>query len=95
MNQLGCRVDHTASTYIITADGATKTPIGKINDLPIEVNSIIVPIKALIMETTQYQALVDNNWLSKANTMLDWNTQKLQISQNDQNKLENEIMSCA
>ncbi|KAG9287275.1 hypothetical protein G9A89_008905 [Geosiphon pyriformis] len=39
------------------ANGAIKTLIGKIDDLPIEINSIIVPIKVLIIEATQYQAL--------------------------------------
>ncbi|KAG9299461.1 hypothetical protein G9A89_009414 [Geosiphon pyriformis] len=64
------------------ADEATKTPIGKINDLPIKINSIIVSIKVLVMEATQYQALVGNDWLSKTNTTLNWNTQELQLSQN-------------
>ncbi|KAG9304733.1 hypothetical protein G9A89_003907 [Geosiphon pyriformis] len=84
IDQLGCRVDHAASARIITADGVTKTPIGEIDDFPIEVNSLIVPIKVLIMEATQYQALVGNNWLFKINTTLDWNTQELQLSQNGQ-----------
>ncbi|KAG9290042.1 hypothetical protein G9A89_010348 [Geosiphon pyriformis] len=77
-------IDCTASAYIITANGATKTPIGKINDLLIEVNGIIVSIKVLVMEATQYQALVGNDWLSKTNTTFDWTTQELQISQNGQ-----------
>ncbi|KAG9293069.1 hypothetical protein G9A89_016431 [Geosiphon pyriformis] len=54
MDQLGHRVDHTASARIITADGAIKTPI------------------------------VENNWLSKTNAILDWTMQKLQLSQNGQ-----------
>ncbi|KAG9304158.1 hypothetical protein G9A89_019720 [Geosiphon pyriformis] len=78
------QVDRTASARIITVDGATKTPIGEINDFPIEVNGIIVPIKVLIMETTQYQALVGNDWLFKTNAMLDWMTQELILSQNGQ-----------
>ncbi|KAG9288537.1 hypothetical protein G9A89_006033 [Geosiphon pyriformis] len=41
------------------ADGATKTPISEIDDLPIKINSIIVPIKVFVMKATQYQALVD------------------------------------
>ncbi|KAG9301762.1 hypothetical protein G9A89_003309 [Geosiphon pyriformis] len=64
-------------TKIITADGATKTPIGEIDDFPIEVNNIIVLIKVLMMEATQYQALVDNDWLSKINAVFNWMTQKL------------------
>ncbi|KAG9305314.1 hypothetical protein G9A89_007809 [Geosiphon pyriformis] len=58
IDQLGRQVDQTASAQIITADGMTKTLIGKINDLPIEVNGIIVPIKILVIEATQYQALI-------------------------------------
>ncbi|KAG9287816.1 hypothetical protein G9A89_017411 [Geosiphon pyriformis] len=38
MDQLGHRVDHTVSARIITANRATKTPIGEINDFSIEVN---------------------------------------------------------
>ncbi|KAG9301146.1 hypothetical protein G9A89_012529 [Geosiphon pyriformis] len=47
-------VDRAVSTKIITMDRATKIPIGKINDFLIEVNSIIVPIKVLVIEATQY-----------------------------------------
>ncbi|KAG9301967.1 hypothetical protein G9A89_021011 [Geosiphon pyriformis] len=42
----------------IDADGTTKTPIGEIDNLLIEINGIIVPIKVLVMEATQYQALM-------------------------------------
>ncbi|KAG9291633.1 hypothetical protein G9A89_022052 [Geosiphon pyriformis] len=48
----GCQVDYTASTRIITADGATKTPIGEIDDFPIKVNGITIPIKVLVIEAT-------------------------------------------
>ncbi|KAG9291137.1 hypothetical protein G9A89_013009 [Geosiphon pyriformis] len=55
----GHQVDHTVSVRIITTNRATKTPIGEINDFSIEVNDIIVLIKVLVMEATQYQALVE------------------------------------
>ncbi|KAG9292971.1 hypothetical protein G9A89_016333 [Geosiphon pyriformis] len=71
MDQLGCQVDHTTSARIITANGVTKTPIGEIDDFPIEVNGITVPIKVLVIEATQYQALVGNDWLFKTNIMFD------------------------
>ncbi|KAG9292326.1 hypothetical protein G9A89_000800 [Geosiphon pyriformis] len=57
-----CQVDRTASARIITADGATKTSIDKIDNLLIEINGITVPIKILVIEATQYQAFVGNNW---------------------------------
>ncbi|KAG9295745.1 hypothetical protein G9A89_008973 [Geosiphon pyriformis] len=54
-----------ASARIITADGATKTPIGEIDDFLFEVNGIVTSIKVLVIEATQYQALIGNDWLSK------------------------------
>ncbi|KAG9297020.1 hypothetical protein G9A89_008606, partial [Geosiphon pyriformis] len=84
MDQLGHRVNCAASARIITADGATKIPISKIDDFTIKVNGITIPIKVLMMKATQYQALVDNNWLFKTNAMLNWTTQELQLSQNGQ-----------
>ncbi|KAG9289973.1 hypothetical protein G9A89_010279 [Geosiphon pyriformis] len=57
-DQLGCRVNCTASARIITANEAIKTPIGKIDDFPIEVNGIIVLIKVL---TTQELVLSQNS----------------------------------
>ncbi|KAG9287881.1 hypothetical protein G9A89_017476 [Geosiphon pyriformis] len=41
-----------------SADGVTKTPISEINNFPFEVNGIMTPIKVLVMEATQYQALI-------------------------------------
>ncbi|KAG9302465.1 hypothetical protein G9A89_006429 [Geosiphon pyriformis] len=64
-------IDHAASTRIIITNEATKTSIGEINNFPIEVNGIMVPIKVLVIEAIQYQALVGNDWLSKTNALLD------------------------
>ncbi|KAG9301836.1 hypothetical protein G9A89_004515 [Geosiphon pyriformis] len=66
------------------ANGVTKTPIGEIDNLLIKINSITVPIKVLVMEAIQYQALIGNDWLSKTNAVFDWMTQELQLSQNSQ-----------
>ncbi|KAG9301493.1 hypothetical protein G9A89_008345 [Geosiphon pyriformis] len=71
MEQLNCQVDHTSSTKIITTDRATKTPIGEINNFPFKINGLITLIKVLVMEATQYQALVGNNWLFKTNAVFD------------------------
>ncbi|KAG9305102.1 hypothetical protein G9A89_007742 [Geosiphon pyriformis] len=72
-------IDHAATTQIITVDGNTKTPIREIDNFPFEINRIQILTKVLIIEATQYQALVGNDWLSKANATLDWNTQELQL----------------
>ncbi|KAG9285786.1 hypothetical protein G9A89_013211 [Geosiphon pyriformis] len=82
-------VDRAASARIITADGATKTPIGEIDDFPFEVNGIMTPIKVLVIKATQYQALVGNDWLFKVNATLDWNTQELQLMYQGQHIYDN------
>ncbi|KAG9285505.1 hypothetical protein G9A89_006493 [Geosiphon pyriformis] len=71
MNQLGCQVDHTAITQIITTNENTKTLIREIDNFLFEINGIQISTKVLIMKATQYQALVENNWLLKTNTMFD------------------------
>ncbi|KAG9303942.1 hypothetical protein G9A89_005852 [Geosiphon pyriformis] len=70
IDQLGRRVDRVATIQIITADGNTKTPIGEIDNFSFEINGIQIPTKVLVMEATQYQALIRNDWLSKANATL-------------------------
>ncbi|KAG9286752.1 hypothetical protein G9A89_012302 [Geosiphon pyriformis] len=82
VNQLGFKVDHAATSQIITADGSTKLPHGEIDSFPFEINGIVIPTKVLVMDATQYQALVGNDWLTKANTTLDWTTQELLINYN-------------
>ncbi|KAG9295025.1 hypothetical protein G9A89_017819 [Geosiphon pyriformis] len=82
INQLGHQINHTANTKIIIANDITKTSIGEINKFLFEINGLITPIKVLVIEATQYQVLISNDWLFKTNTVFDWITQKLQLSQN-------------
>ncbi|KAG9287812.1 hypothetical protein G9A89_017407 [Geosiphon pyriformis] len=58
INQLGYQIDYAISARIITTNRATKTSIGKIDDFSIEVNSIIMPIKVLVIKVTQYQTFI-------------------------------------
>ncbi|KAG9286399.1 hypothetical protein G9A89_014565 [Geosiphon pyriformis] len=81
MDQLDRQVDRAASARIITANRATKTPIGEIDDFPFEVNGIVTSIKVLVMEATQYQALIGNDWLFKVNA-----TKKLLIELEEEKK---------
>ncbi|KAG9303132.1 hypothetical protein G9A89_005090 [Geosiphon pyriformis] len=69
---------------IVTADGMKKTPVGEIDDFPFTINGITIPVKVLVMDAFQYQALVRNNWLLKANANLNWETQELKILYQEQ-----------
>ncbi|KAG9285606.1 hypothetical protein G9A89_009246 [Geosiphon pyriformis] len=80
MQQLKRNVDRPAQTVIITADSMKKTPVGEIDNFPFTLDRITIPVKVLVMDTSQYQALIGNDWLQKANANLNWETQELTIS---------------
>ncbi|KAG9299303.1 hypothetical protein G9A89_013951 [Geosiphon pyriformis] len=71
-------------TIIVTADGIKKTPVGKIDNFPFTINGITIPVKVLVIDASQYQALIGNDWLQKANANLNWKTQELTISYQEQ-----------
>ncbi|KAG9300050.1 hypothetical protein G9A89_018327 [Geosiphon pyriformis] len=80
MQQLKKNVDRSAQTVIITANGMKKTPVGEIDNFLFTLDGIIILVKVLVMDAPQYQALVGNDWLQKANANLNWETQELTIS---------------
>ncbi|KAG9284348.1 hypothetical protein G9A89_023605 [Geosiphon pyriformis] len=84
MQQLKKNVNRPAQTVIITADGMKKTPVGEIDNFLFTLDGIIIPVKVLIMDAAQYQALVGNDWLQKANANLNWETQELTIFYQEQ-----------
>ncbi|KAG9300802.1 hypothetical protein G9A89_003151 [Geosiphon pyriformis] len=80
MQQLKRNVDRPAQTVIVTADGIKKTPVGEIDNFPFTFDGITILVKVLVIDTPQYQTLIRNNWLQKANANLNWETQELTIS---------------
>ncbi|KAG9285849.1 hypothetical protein G9A89_013274 [Geosiphon pyriformis] len=87
MQQLQRTVDRPAQTVIVTADGMKKTPVEEINNFSFTIDGITIPVKVLVMDAPQYQVLVRNDWLLKANVNLDWETQKLKISYQEQHTI--------
>ncbi|KAG9287891.1 hypothetical protein G9A89_017486 [Geosiphon pyriformis] len=80
MQQLKRNINQPAQTIIVTANGMKKTPVGKIDNFPFTIDEITILVKVLVMDAPQYQALIRNNWLQKANANLNWKTQELTIS---------------
>ncbi|KAG9289475.1 hypothetical protein G9A89_008036 [Geosiphon pyriformis] len=80
MQQLKKNVDRPAQTVIVTANSMKKTPVGEIDNFPFTLDGITIPVKVLVMDAPQYQALIKNDWLQKANANLNWETQELTIS---------------
>ncbi|KAG9293318.1 hypothetical protein G9A89_007564 [Geosiphon pyriformis] len=84
MQQLKRNVDRPAQTVIITANSMKKTPVREIDNFPFTLDGITIPVKVLIIDAPQYQALIGNDWLQKANANLNWETQELTISYQEQ-----------
>ncbi|KAG9300812.1 hypothetical protein G9A89_003161 [Geosiphon pyriformis] len=74
IQQLQQTVNRPAQTVIITADGMKKTPVEEINNFLFTIDGITIPVKVLVIDVLQYQALVRNDWLLKTNANLDWET---------------------
>ncbi|KAG9287484.1 hypothetical protein G9A89_023856 [Geosiphon pyriformis] len=77
MQQLQRTVDRPAQTVIVITDSMKKTPVEEIDNFLFIIDGITIPIKVLVMDAPQYQVLVENDWLLKANANLDWETQEL------------------
>ncbi|KAG9298095.1 hypothetical protein G9A89_004959 [Geosiphon pyriformis] len=80
IQQLQQTVDKPAQTVIITADSMKKTPVRKIDNFLFTIDGITIPVKVLVMDAPQYQALIKNDWFLKTNANLDWEIQELKIS---------------
>ncbi|KAG9303051.1 hypothetical protein G9A89_022140 [Geosiphon pyriformis] len=50
-------VDRPAQTVIVTADDMKKTPVGEIDNFSFTIDGITIPVKVLVMDAPQYQAL--------------------------------------
>ncbi|KAG9289426.1 hypothetical protein G9A89_007987 [Geosiphon pyriformis] len=74
IQQLKRNIDRPVQTVIVTADGMKKTSVEEIDDFPFTINEITIPVKVFVMDALQYQALIGNDWLLKANANLNWET---------------------
>ncbi|KAG9287612.1 hypothetical protein G9A89_019673 [Geosiphon pyriformis] len=71
--------------------GMKKTPVEEIDNFLFTIDRITIPVKVLVIDAPQYQALFRNNWLLKTNANLDWETQELKISYQEQHTIVSAI----
>ncbi|KAG9291022.1 hypothetical protein G9A89_012894 [Geosiphon pyriformis] len=67
-------------TYQLMQQLKRNTPVGEIDNFSFTFDGITIPVKILVIDAPQYQALIGNDWLQKANANLNWETQELTIS---------------
>ena len=64
---------------LIVADGHTAVPVGKVRDLPTRFGKLIVPVPAIVVDTTSYDLVIGNDWLKKVQVIIDLGARKMRI----------------
>jgi hypothetical protein len=80
MEQIGYQIEETTNRNIISANGNRNKTLGKIKDLPIQIEDNVIPIDVEVMETNAYNILIGNDWLSKADATYNWKNHQLTVN---------------
>ena len=69
---MGWGIDAPADIKFLLADGKQVKPLGIVHNVPIRFGNFTIPINAYVGESTEYDLIIGNNWLSKAKAMIDY-----------------------
>src|SRR3954469_10817415 len=84
MNCLGWSIDKPTKVTFTVATGEKATALGIVKNVPITVGGLTIPISAMVTTSTTYDVLLGNNWLIKANAIVDLANTRLTISAHNQ-----------
>jgi dUTP pyrophosphatase len=73
------KIDKPANFLMTGIHGEKKRPLGEILNLPINIRGITIPIDVAVTEAPNYDVIVGNDWLKKAQASLNWNEATLTI----------------
>ena len=65
---------------INVATGTNHTLLGRIFELPVQFGKLIIPTTAMVMDVDSYDLLLGNDWLIKAQAVIDLAARKLKIN---------------
>ena len=89
MNLLGWSIDKPTKVTFTVATREKATALGIIKSVPITVGGLTIPISAIVSTSISYDILLGNDWLIKANAVLDLSNTRLTISAYNQEVLVN------
>jgi len=64
----------------ITADGTRSTSLGRVNAIPIKFGEAIIPTDAIVTDANTYDIILGNEWLARANAVVDLNREAMTIT---------------
>src|SRR5271163_2547131 len=80
LDHLGWSIDAPTNQTFTTTNGATAVPLGKVREVPVRFGEITIPVDMIVVQTTTYKVILGNEWLKKAQAVIDLNAEKIKIT---------------
>src|SRR4051812_13742969 len=80
LDLLGWGINEPTKINFIMADGVKVQPLGVVKDIPIRFGNFTINVDAYVSESRSYDLIIGNTWLNKANAVIDYNAQELQLT---------------
>src|SRR5581483_1952180 len=72
MKKIGRKATRPSNVNMVGIHGDKKKAIGEIEQLPIKIQSVDIPINVVISEAQGYDVLIGNDWFTKYGASLSW-----------------------
>ena len=76
LQQLGRKIESASTITMINIQGGRSRPLGRVSNIPIQINGIEIPMDVDITESKDYYIVAGNDWLSKCQAQLHWDKAK-------------------
>ena len=84
MKKIGRKATRPSNVNMIGIHGDKKEAIGEIEQLPIKIQGVDVPINIVISEAQGYDVLIGNDWFTKYGASISWLRSELSFQMNNQ-----------
>ena len=77
LKDIGWHIEAPTRQTMIVADGHKSRPLGRVFELPIQFGPMIIPIRAIVVDTDSYDLVLGNTWLKKVRAIIDFGALKM------------------
>src|SRR6185295_18822352 len=79
MKRSGHQINRKCEYWVISVDGQRSRPVGMVDNYPITIGHLTVPITMAVMDGVHYDVLLGNNFLIKSSAVVDFARQTVQF----------------
>jgi ADP-ribose pyrophosphatase YjhB (NUDIX family) len=72
LDQVQKDIDAPTNIKIIDVMGNKSSPLGMVQQVPVQIRDIIVPMDMIVTNSAEYNVLLGNEWLKKINATIDY-----------------------